>query len=208
MTFSHTTPETLPHACQELWSSVGSLSHTRLEKASSSTSCKRLEKTPHWRQFARFVFQLQIAADWTWNSACSGSSKWRVVRLIEEGQYVSRFYNTFPSVHERLHEPIAQFSRQCMEQVLPFLFYGRSSERLSELSKATQPQSYATSYLQHPSPRETMESSKLFCNQQCYGLLYLSIISKKTDVHSGYKLPKHGSYIGGMNEASGWIHHL
>ena len=63
------------------------------------------------------------------------------------------------------------------------------------------PKAMLLSYLQHLPPRETMESSKLFRNQQRYGLLYLSSFPKRQMFIVGINFLKHGSYIGG-NEAS------
>ena len=64
------------------------------------------------------------------------------------------------------------------------------------------PKTVLPSYLQHLPPRETMESSKLFHNQQHFGLLYLLAFAKRQMFIEGLNFLKHGSYIGG-NEASG-----
>ena len=117
---------------------------------------QEIRKTPHWRQFVRFVFQLQMAADWTWNSAYSGS---RQVEQYwgwwDEGWYFSRFTTHFLlSVHGRSAWTNSFNSQDsAWNKCYHSSFMGRSSERLSELSKATQSQNCAT-FLSSASPSQ------------------------------------------------------
>lgn len=151
-----------------------------------------------------------MAADWTWNSAYSVSRQeeqpwgWR-----EEGACFSRFTAHFLLSVQGESAWTISFNSQdsAWSTCYHSPFMQRSSERLSELSKATYPQSCATLLSSASPSRGDHEKQETPSQSAALWAALSSIISKQTGVRRGMNLLKHGSCVGG-NEASGWIHYL